>query len=118
MLVLPIRERVGRAVRAARKTSGLSQAKLAEAAGLTWEYVSRLERATMEPGIERLERIAAALGVPLASLLGPEPESEISAPARRVAALIDALPERRRQQTARAIAVLLAPSHAELDGAA
>ena len=56
-------ERVGRHLRALRLERGLSQARLAELAGLTTEAVSRFERGAKEPRLSSLERLAAALQV-------------------------------------------------------
>lgn len=111
--------RVGAAIRTARETKGWTQVDLAEASRVAPQVISRSERGAVTPSLESLERLANALGVPLASLIGAEPvpaPPDISASARRVASLIDAMPDRRRSHVARAIATLLAP--AEADGAA
>ncbi|QEH38217.1 DNA-binding transcriptional repressor PuuR [Aquisphaera giovannonii] len=54
---------VGGRLRAARERAGLSQAQLAERAGLTQSHVSRLENAEHSPTRLTLEKLARALGV-------------------------------------------------------
>lgn len=56
-------ERVGQHLRRLRAARGLSQARLAEHAGLTPELVSRIERGAKEPRLSTLERLAVALDV-------------------------------------------------------
>ncbi len=60
---------LGRRVAAIRQKRGMSQQELAEAAKLTVEAISRLERATREPRIGTLARVAEGLGVSLAHLV-------------------------------------------------
>lgn len=52
-----------------RKALGLTQAEFAEKIGADIVTVSRFERGSNLPSLLRLERIANALGVPLAELL-------------------------------------------------
>ncbi|OFX02428.1 MAG: hypothetical protein A2W62_02120 [Alphaproteobacteria bacterium RIFCSPLOWO2_02_42_7] len=52
-----------------RKTLGLTQAEFAERIGADIVTVSRFERGSNLPSLLRLERIANALGMPLAELL-------------------------------------------------
>ena len=49
---------------------GLTQAALAEAAGVTDETVSRLERAAFEPSLSTLMALADALGTEIDHLIG------------------------------------------------
>src|SRR6516225_11473934 len=60
-----------------RKQRGFSQGDLETATGLMRSYISRVERGHTVPSIETLERLAAALGVPLYQLFyeGEEPPS-------------------------------------------
>jgi len=51
-----------------RRRRGLTQAQLAEAANVTSETISRLERGAAMPSLTRLSEIAAALGVELRDL--------------------------------------------------
>jgi len=54
----------GEYLRAARKSAGLSQVKLAMAVGLDHTYVSKVESGALQPfGPETLEKMAAVLGV-------------------------------------------------------
>lgn len=47
----------------------MSQRELAEKAGLSREYVLRLEGAQQDPTLGTLEKIAKALGVPVGALV-------------------------------------------------
>ncbi|MBI2373308.1 MAG: helix-turn-helix transcriptional regulator [Deltaproteobacteria bacterium] len=87
----------------------MSQVALAEAAGVSFEVVSRAERETATPSLESLERIGATLGVPISALLGEQKVAAEgrSADAVRVADLIDRLPPKRRAAVRRAIETLL-----------
>lgn len=60
---------LGRNVMKRRKALGLTQAEFAEKIGADIVTVSRFERGSNLPSLLRLERIANALGVPLAELL-------------------------------------------------
>ena len=63
------RETFAANVRRLRKTRGLSQESLALAAGLHRTYVGSIERAERNVSIDNMEKIAVALGVPLAELV-------------------------------------------------
>jgi len=63
-------ETVGARVRALRLASGRKAAAVAEAAGLATSNYARLEAGTHEPRLATLRRVAEALGVPAADLLG------------------------------------------------
>lgn len=56
-------------LKALRVESDLSQAELAEAAGVNVTYVSALERGRREPGLAIVERLAKALNVTPAEML-------------------------------------------------
>lgn len=56
-------KRFGRNVRKARKAAGMSLEDLADASGLHFTAVSRLERAEREPRLQTIVVIAAALKV-------------------------------------------------------
>lgn len=60
---------VGARVRAARKSAGLTQARLAEAVDRTVEAVSNIERGRSLPPLDLLELIARETDCPLASLV-------------------------------------------------
>lgn len=66
---------VGAAVRAGRRRLGLSVQSLAEHAGVSLGLVSQLERGIGNPSLQSIQRVAAALGVPVGHLLdGPSEE--------------------------------------------
>jgi transcriptional regulator with XRE-family HTH domain len=56
-------------LREVRRTAGLTQRQLADAAHLSEGYVARLEAGDTSPGLDLMSRLAAALSVPLADLL-------------------------------------------------
>lgn len=65
-------ERVGEAIRAARRTREWTQAELAERAELSANYVARLERGELGPSLWVAHKIASALGTTLDALLQNE----------------------------------------------
>jgi transcriptional regulator with XRE-family HTH domain len=67
--VRPIQERFGGALRRRREAAGLSQEALAAEAGLHRNYVGLLERGKRVPSILVVEKLAAALGTTMSSLL-------------------------------------------------
>lgn len=54
----------------ARKRAGLTQAALAKKVGVHQVTIARIESGARHPSMTLLQRIARALGVPLAELLG------------------------------------------------
>ena len=62
--------RLGRRVRLARLIGELTQDQLAEKAGISRSFVSLIEHGSHGVDVVRLIRLAAALDVPLAELLG------------------------------------------------
>ncbi len=60
---------LGRAVRKMRLLRGLTQERLAEAAGLHPRYVSDVERGRRNVGMVNLDRLAIALGMDLPDLM-------------------------------------------------
>lgn len=63
-------EEFGRRVRATRRDNRVSQEKLGELAGLHRTYVGHLERGEVNPSLYNIIRIADALGVDPAELVG------------------------------------------------
>ena len=61
----PIDRHVGSRVRMRRMLVGMSQEKLGEALGLTFQQVQKYEKGTNRIGASRLHRIASVLGVPI-----------------------------------------------------
>jgi len=65
---------VARNLRRLRVARGISQEHLAVDAGIDRTYVGRLERGRENPTVAVLERITAALGIPIVELfVVPEP---------------------------------------------
>jgi transcriptional regulator with XRE-family HTH domain len=64
---------IGSRVRHARERTGLTQAALAEATGVTDETVGRLERGAFEPTLATLVAVADALGEGLDTLVRQPP---------------------------------------------
>jgi transcriptional regulator with XRE-family HTH domain len=52
-----------------REAKGWSQARLADEAGVTREYIARLETGRHDPPLSRVEKLANALKVPIGRLL-------------------------------------------------
>jgi transcriptional regulator with XRE-family HTH domain len=67
-------------LRKTREEKGLSQAELAEKAGLQPSAVSHFEAGRRRPSLENLKRLADALNVTLDSLLGREITSAVAGP--------------------------------------
>lgn len=77
---------IGERIRELRLQKGLSQRDIEKASGLLRSYLSRLERGHTMPSLETLERLAAALDLPLYRLFytpEEEPATAQSATARR-----------------------------------
>ncbi|MBI5482172.1 MAG: helix-turn-helix transcriptional regulator [Deltaproteobacteria bacterium] len=70
---------LGVRVRQARERAGLTQAALAERAGVTDETIGRLERGAFEPALSTLVAVADALDVDLDSLVRPKGGSAATA---------------------------------------
>jgi transcriptional regulator with XRE-family HTH domain len=80
-------ELVGRNIRLQRLSRGLSQSALADAIGVTFQQVQKYEKGTNRVGSGRLVRIAAALDVPVMTLLHEvAPAERKAAPTERKAA--------------------------------
>jgi transcriptional regulator with XRE-family HTH domain len=62
----PIDKHVGQRVRTRRLMLGLSQTKLADALGLTFQQVQKYEKGTNRIGASRLQQISLILQVPVA----------------------------------------------------
>ncbi|MFG0330042.1 MAG: helix-turn-helix domain-containing protein [Phycisphaerales bacterium] len=56
-------------MRSGRKSAGISQEELAARCGLHRTYIGSVERGERNISIDNMERIAAALGVPVGELL-------------------------------------------------
>ncbi|NOS71677.1 MAG: helix-turn-helix transcriptional regulator [Verrucomicrobia bacterium] len=60
---------LGDAIRSERKKAGLSQEKLAEKAGLSTVFISRVELAKESPSVDSLVKIARAMRVRVCELV-------------------------------------------------
>ena len=61
----PIDQHVGKRVRMRRKMLGMSQGKLGDALGLTFQQVQKYEKGTNRIGASRLQHISSILEVPI-----------------------------------------------------
>jgi transcriptional regulator with XRE-family HTH domain len=64
---------VGEAVRRARQSLGWTQAQLAEFAGLSSNYIARLERGELGPSLFVADQLCTTLGIEIDQLLGAAP---------------------------------------------
>ena len=60
-----LRRELGRLVQRERESAGLSQAELATRAGITAANLNRIERASLAPSLDTIEKIFSALGLQL-----------------------------------------------------
>ena len=65
--------RFAKQIRDARLNRGLSQLELARIAKVSIAYVGKLERAEAAPGLDMVAKLASAVGMTVAELLGTEP---------------------------------------------
>lgn len=93
--------RLGARIRARREALGLTQAKLAEKVGCTSNYVGVLERGLKLPTLDTLVRVAKALEMSPAELLGDLRPKDVWVD--ELLAVATSIPESRR---ALALAVL------------
>jgi transcriptional regulator with XRE-family HTH domain len=69
-----LRKRFGNRLRKIRRHKDLTQEQLADAVGITPEYLSNLERGVNAPSFETLEKLAQVLEVDVTELFGgPDP---------------------------------------------
>ena len=69
---------LGRRIRGARRERGRSLREIAEVAGVSESFLSQVERGVASPSVQSLRRIAAALSVPVVTLLaGPESSGRV-----------------------------------------
>jgi transcriptional regulator with XRE-family HTH domain len=71
----PIDRHIGSRVRMRRLMLGMSQEKLGDALGLTFQQVQKYEKGTNRIGGSRLDQIAKILSVPVAFLFEGNPDS-------------------------------------------
>jgi transcriptional regulator with XRE-family HTH domain len=65
----PTPKQMGRRLQKLRKERDMSRAELAELAGISREYVRKLEAGMQDPTVGILQKLAKALGVRLIDLL-------------------------------------------------
>lgn len=65
----PTPQQIGTVLKRRREAKGLSQETLAKKAGVTREYVNKLEAGHYDPTVGTLRRLARALGASLTELL-------------------------------------------------
>jgi transcriptional regulator with XRE-family HTH domain len=100
---------VGRRIREERKARRLTQAQLASAAGIDTSHLSRIENDRTQIGLNALQRIADALGVPVAELFRGIPVRKPADPKldRAVSALLRDAPPRKRGMILRVLKTLV-----------
>ncbi len=76
----PAEALIGARLRAARQTAGLTLAAVAEEAGLTKGFLSRLERDDVSPSVASLVTVCGILGIGVGQLLGAR---DLAGPRRR-----------------------------------
>nr|WP_226342366.1 helix-turn-helix transcriptional regulator [Deinococcus sp. AJ005] len=62
----------GENLRATRKAKGLSTFDVAYAIKMDWSYISQIERGGRNVGLDVMDALAGAVGVPLVDLLRTE----------------------------------------------
>lgn len=72
----PIDSHVGSRIRLRRNMLGMSQEKLGEALGITFQQIQKYEKGTNRVGASRLQAIASILGVPAAFFFEDAPGQE------------------------------------------
>lgn len=85
------KEKLGARIKEHRKARGLSQEQLAELIGIEQKHVSRLEVGKSYPTIDRLEKIALVLNVPMGSFFDTDSQSYDSEKASRLEQMIGEL---------------------------
>jgi len=63
-----LREQFGKRLKQLRAQKGLTQEELAEAVGVSTDFISLVERGQRAPSFKNLERLAEVLGVEVADL--------------------------------------------------
>ncbi len=91
-------------IREWREWAGLTQAQLAEASGLSGGSISAYELGTMDPSLEALKAISAALRVPMGMLLDVDPREDAPLWAGFLRATKD-----QRHEIGRIVAALVGP---------
>ena len=69
------RQEIGARIQGLRREAGLTQTQLADRAGISNEFMSRIEHGTGTPSLDTLLRIAEALALNACALL-PQPDAD------------------------------------------
>lgn len=80
----PLDVALGAQIRQFRKLCNMSQERLADASGVTFQQIQKYERGSNRVSFSRLTLIAAALGVRIADLIAPLDEPEPAEPPRQL----------------------------------
>jgi transcriptional regulator with XRE-family HTH domain len=105
----------GQRLRALRRAQGLALTELAERAGVSASYLSRVERGMRGmPGVPILRRLASALGVSLDRLIALEDDRTAAGAAHEPPALYG-VPDPIRRQLEEGIALLTPDDWADLE---
>src|SRR3977135_2289248 len=82
-ILMDMDARLAARLRALRSAAGLTLEALAESSGVSRSMISLIERGESSPTANVLDRLAAGLGVTMASLFDQNPKAEASPLARR-----------------------------------
>lgn len=74
-----IRKLFGRQLRYFRRVRGFTQEELAEAAGLSVDFISLVERGISAPSFENIEILASVLGIEIPELFTEQTDSTFTA---------------------------------------
>lgn len=83
---------LGKNIRHYREQKGLSQDKLAESAGMSTVFISRIEQGKKSPSLESLIKIANAISATSDELLGYQVQNHYTIKASKLSEMISQLP--------------------------
>ena len=72
------KRQIGSLIRILRKAAGLSQMKLAERVGVSYQQIQKYERGGSEISVSRLSQIAEALNIPLSRFIPHDEDMKVS----------------------------------------
>ncbi|MDR4308208.1 helix-turn-helix transcriptional regulator [Chelatococcus sambhunathii] len=75
----PVDAHVGSRVRMRRVLIGMSQEKLGEALGITFQQIQKYEKGTNRIGASRMQQIATVMGVPVSYFFDDAPGGDVKA---------------------------------------
>lgn len=75
----PVDKHVGSRVRMRRVLIGMSQEKLGEALGITFQQIQKYEKGTNRIGASRMQQIATVMGVPVSYFFDDAPTGDAKA---------------------------------------